>query len=290
MNKPNVAKLTYTADAKRIVQQIAQELNIASKHAQATISLLDEGATVPFIARYRKELTGGLSDEQLRDLEQRLEYLRDLEDRRKTIIDSIQEHNKLTNEVFESLLAAETKHRLEDLYAPYRPKRRTRAQIAREAGLEPLADTLLADPSADPEQVATKYIGTESPYDNVKGVLDGARDILAERFAEDADLRSHIRDFLWRNGWLYAEVIEGKEDEGRNFRDWFHFREPIQRIPSHRLLAILRGRQQEILRLHLGLDPELEEQEPHPCVVQIARYLSLPVDVTRPQGAGEEWL
>src|SRR5690625_653017 len=186
MNTSNVANLTYTPDAKRIAQQLADELSIALAHVESTISLLDEGATVPFIARYRKELTGGLTDEQLRDLEQRLEYLRDLEDRRKTIIDSIQEQNKLTNELFDALLAAETKQRLEDLYAPYRPKRRTRAQIAREAGLEPLADTLLADPSADPEQVATKYIGTESPYDNVKGVLDGARDILAERFAEDA--------------------------------------------------------------------------------------------------------
>lgn len=290
MNTSNVANLTYTPDAKRIAQQLADELSIALAHVESTIGLLDEGATVPFIARYRKELTGGLTDEQLRNLEQRLEYLRELEERRKTIIDSIQEQDKLTPPLFEALLAAETKQRLEDLYAPYRPKRRTRAQIAREAGIEPLADTLLADPSVDPEQAARPYVGDESPYDNVKGVLDGARDILAERFAEDADLRSHLRDYLWRQGWLYADVIEGKEDEGRNFRDWFQFREPIQRIPSHRLLAILRGRQQDILRLRLGLDPEQEALEPHPCIVQIARYLALPVDVTQPQGPGEQWL
>lgn len=290
MNTSNVANLTYTPDAKRIAQQLASELDIVLAHVESTIDLLDEGATVPFIARYRKELTGGLTDDQLRNLEQRLEYLRDLEERRKTIIDSIQEQDKLTPPLFEALLAAETKQRLEDLYAPYRPKRRTRAQIAREAGIEPLADALLANPAVDPEQIATEYVGTESPYDNVKGVLDGARDILAERFAEDADLRSHLRNYLWRNGWLYADVIEGKEDEGRNFRDWFQFREPIQRIPSHRLLAILRGRQQDILRLRLGLDPEQEVLEPHPCIVQIARYLALPVDVTQPQGPGEQWL
>ncbi len=290
MNTSNVANLTYSPDANRIAKQLADELNIALAHVVSTIELLDGGATVPFIARYRKELTGGLTDEQLRQLEQRLEYVRDLEDRRTTIIESIQEQNKLTPELFEALCHAETKQRLEDLYAPYRPKRRTRAQIAREAGLEPLADALLKDPSADPEQVAGAYLSTEPPYDNVKGVLDGARDILAERFAEHADLRSHIREFLWRNGWLYANVIEGKEDEGRNFRDWFHFREPIQRIPSHRLLAILRGRQQDILRLHLGLDPEREEQEPHPCMVQIARFLQLPFDVAHPRSPGEQWL
>ncbi|HLS16529.1 MAG TPA: Tex family protein [Paenalcaligenes sp.] len=290
MNTLNVANLTYTPDAQRIAQQLADELDIALAHVVSTVGLLDEGATVPFIARYRKELTGGLTDEQLRNLEQRLEYLRELEERRKTIIDSIQEQDKLTPPLFEALLAAETKQRLEDLYAPYRRKRRTRAQIAREAGLEPLADTLLENPSVDPEGVATQYVGDESPYDNVKGVLDGARDILAERFAEDADLRSYLRDYLWRHGWLYADVIEGKEDEGRNFRDWFQFREPIQRIPSHRLLAILRGRQQEILRLRLGLDPEQEALEPHPCIVQIARYLKLAIDITQPQGPGEQWL
>src|SRR5690625_3870258 len=290
MHTLNVANLTYTPHAPRIAEQLADELDIALAHVVSTVGLLDEGATVPFIARYRKELTGGLTDEQLRNLEQRLEYLRELEERRKTIIDSIQEQDKLTPPLFEALLAAETKQRLEDLYAPYRRKRRTRAQIAREAGLEPLADTLLENPSVDPEGVATQYVGDESPYDNVKGVLDGARDILAERFAEDADLRSYLRDYLWRHGWLYADVIEGKEDEGRNFRDWFQFREPIQRIPSHRLLAILRGRQQEILRLRLGLDPEQEALEPHPCIVQIARYLKLAIDITQPQGPGEQWL
>src|SRR5690625_3842430 len=213
MNTSNVVSPTYTVDPQRITQHIAQSLDIAPKYIDSTIQLLDDGATVPFIARYRKELTGGLNDEQLRNIQQLLEYTRELEDRRATIINSIQAQDKLTPELQHSLLAADTKQRLEDLYAPYRPRRRTRAQIAREAGLEPLADALLEQPQADPEALAAQYLGSEAPFDETKGVLDGARDILAERFADDADLRAHLRDFLWRNGWLHAEVIPGQEEE-----------------------------------------------------------------------------
>lgn len=290
MNTSNVVSPTYTVDPQRITQHIAQSLDIAPKYIDSTIQLLDDGATVPFIARYRKELTGGLNDEQLRNIQQLLEYTRELEDRRATIINSIQAQDKLTPELQHSLLAADTKQRLEDLYAPYRPRRRTRAQIAREAGLEPLADALLEQTQADPEALAAQYLGSEAPFDETKGVLDGARDILAERFADDADLRAHLRDFLWRNGWLHAEVIPGQEEVGRNFRDWFHFSEPIQRIPSHRLLAILRGREQEILRLRLGLEPEQETLDPHPAISQLARYLQLDIDLLKPADARAQWL
>lgn len=289
MNTPNVASLAYVPDAQRIGAQLAQELNIAPRYVEATVRLLDDGATVPFIARYRKELTGGLTDEQLRDLELRLGYLRELEDRRKAIIDSIKEQDKLTVALFDAIMAADTKQRLEDLYAPYRPKRRTRAQIAIEAGLQPLADTLLDEVHAEPEQVAEQFL-RDKPFDSIKAVLDGARDILAERFAEDADLRAQLRDYLWQHGWLYAQVVEGKEQEGRNFRDWFDFSEPVKSIPSHRLLAILRGRSQDILRLRLGLEPEKEQQDPYPTVQQIAQFLRLRINLKAPASPREQWL
>ncbi|HLS21805.1 MAG TPA: Tex family protein [Paenalcaligenes sp.] len=289
MNTPNVASLAYVPDAQRIGAQLAQELNIAPRYVEATVRLLDDGATVPFIARYRKELTGGLTDEQLRDLELRLGYLRELEDRRKAIIDSIKEQDKLTVALFDTIMAADTKQRLEDLYAPYRPKRRTRAQIAIEAGLQPLADTLLDEVHAEPEQVAEQFL-RDKPFDSIKAVLDGARDILAERFAEDADLRAQLRDYLWQHGWLYAQVVEGKEQEGRNFRDWFDFSEPVKSIPSHRLLAILRGRSQDILRLRLGLEPEKEQQDPYPTVQQIAQFLRLRINLKAPASPREQWL
>lgn len=289
MNTLNVASLTYVPDAQRINEQLAQELTIPQQYIRATIQLLDEGATVPFIARYRKELTGGLTDEQLRQLELRLEYVRELEGRRQTIIDSIKEQDKLTPELFSTLMAADTKQRLEDLYAPYRPKRRTRAQIAIEAGLEPLADAILSDPACDPNTSAEQYL-KEPPFDSPKAVLDGARDILAERFAENADLRAALRDYLWAHGWLHAQVIEGKEEEGRNFRDWFNFSEPIKNIPSHRLLAILRGRNQDILRLRLGLDSEKDQLEPHPMVEKIAQFLRLRIHLEAPENARAQWL
>src|SRR5690625_220232 len=289
MNTPNVASLAYVPDAQRSGAQLAQELNIAPRYVEATVRLLDDGATVPFIARYRKELTGGLTDEQLRDLELRLGYLRELEDRRKAIIDSIKEQDKLTVALFDTIMAADTKQRLEDLYAPYRPKRRTRAQIAIEAGLQPLADTLWDEVHAEPEQVAEQFL-RDKPFDSIKAVLDGARDILAERFAEDADLRAQLRDYLWQHGWLYAQVVEGKEQEGRNFRDWFDFSEPVKSIPSHRLLAILRGRSQDILRLRLGLEPEKEQQDPYPTVQQIAQFLRLRINLKAPASPREQWL
>lgn len=186
---------------------------------------------------------------------------------------------------YNALLAREN----EDLYAPYRPKRRTRAQIAIEAGLQPLADTLLDEVHAEPEQVAEQFL-RDKPFDSIKAVLDGARDILAERFAEDADLRAQLRDYLWQHGWLYAQVVEGKEQEGRNFRDWFDFSEPVKSIPSHRLLAILRGRSQDILRLRLGLEPEKEQQDPYPTVQQIAQFLRLRINLKAPASPREQWL
>src|SRR5690625_5222091 len=225
MNTPNVASLAYVPDAQRIGAQLAQELNIAPRYVEATVRLLDDGATVPFIARYRKELTGGLTDEQRRDLELRLGYLRELEDRRKAIIDSIKEQDKLTVALFDTIMAADTKQRLEDLYAPYKPKRRTRAQIAREAGIAPLADAIVADPRAVPLELAAGYINADAGFADAQAALNGARDILAEAWSENADLLAELRERLWKTGYLYANVIEGKEAEGHNFRDWFDFRE-----------------------------------------------------------------
>ena len=218
---------------------------------------------MPFIARYRKEATGGLDDTVLRNLEVRLGYLRELEERRGAILESISQQGKLTPELQQEIAAADTKQRLEDLYAPYKPKRRTRAQIAREAGLEPLADAILADPGCDPAALAAQYLNPEASITDAKAALDGARDILAERYAENADLLADMREHLWSTGLLYSKVVDGKETEGANFRDWFDFNEPLRTLPSHRILALLRGRQQGVLELRLGLEAELEAQTPH---------------------------
>jgi uncharacterized protein len=257
----------------RIIAQLTEELGARATQISAAIELMDSGATVPFIARYRKEVTGGLDDTVLRNLEVRLEYLRDMETRRAAILSSIDSQGKLTPELQQAISTADTKQRLEDLYAPYKPKRRTRAQIAREAGLEPLADALLADASADPATLAAGYVTAEVA--DVKAALDGARDILTERFAEDADLLENLRTFLWNTGLVYSKVADGKETEGANFRDWFDFNEPLRTLPSHRVLALMRGRQQSVLELRLGLDPELDAQVPHPCVARIAAVLKL---------------
>nr|MBF0686036.1 RNA-binding transcriptional accessory protein [Pseudomonas sp.] len=254
----------------RLLAQLAQELGARPAQVSAAVELLDSGATVPFIARYRKEVTGGLDDTVLRNLEVRLEYLRDLQSRRASILQSIFEQGKLTVELQQAIETADSKQRLEDLYAPYKPKRRTRAQIAREAGLEPLADTLLTDDQADPQTVAAGYVNAEAGVADVKAALDGARDILAERFAEDADLLANLRDHLWSTALLYSKVSDGKEAEGANFRDWFDFSEPLRTLPSHRVLALLRGRQQGILELRIGLETELEALSPHPCVARVA--------------------
>jgi uncharacterized protein len=234
-----------------IVDVISQELDVHSRQVQAAIALLDEGATVPFIARYRKEATGGLDDIQLRHLEQRLGYLRELEERRTAVLKSIDEQGKLDDALRADIEAADTKQRLEDLYLPYKPKRRTKAQIAREAGLEPLADQLLDDPSAAPEERAGGYVDPGKGVADVAAALEGARQILMERFAEDPALTGRLRDLLWERGILVSRVIEGKEREGAKFSDYFDYREPIHRIPSHRALALFRGRNQGILSLEL---------------------------------------
>jgi uncharacterized protein len=225
-----------------IEHRIAKELGVEPRQVLAAVRLLDEGATVPFVARYRKEATGGLDDTQLRQLEERLGYLRELEDRRAAVIASIAEQGQLSEPLRAELEAAETKQRLEDLYLPYKPKRRTKAQIAREAGIAPLADALLTNPGLDPETEAASWLNPDAGFADVRSVLDGARQILMEQFAEDASLIGALRDRMRSEGELHASVIEGKETEGAKFRDWFDFREAIAKLPSHRALALLRGR------------------------------------------------
>jgi len=257
-----------------IEHRIALELGARPAQVIAAITLLDEGATVPFISRYRKEATGGLDDTQLRNLEERLTYLRDLEDRRVAIVASIDEQGKLTPALKAEIENAETKQRLEDLYLPYKQKRRTKAQIAREAGIEPLALALLENPSLTPEDEAEKFLNVDAGFVDAKAVLDGARQILMEKFAEDAELLGQLREFLRDHGMLRSTVIEGKETEGAKFRDWFDFAEAITSMPSHRALALLRGRNEGMLNVSLVLDSELDEATvkpgSNPCEQRIA--------------------
>ncbi|MDG6267183.1 Tex family protein [Glaesserella parasuis] len=243
----------------QISQIIAAELAVRSEQIFAAMTLLDEGNTIPFIARYRKEVTGGLDDTQLRHFETRLLYLRELNDRRQTILKSIEEQGKLTDELREKIEQTQSKTELEDLYLPYKPKRRTRGQIAIEAGLESLADSLWNDPSQVPETVAEAYVDAEKGVADVKSALDGARYILMERFSEDADLLAKLRQYLTTNATLEAKVIEGKEEEGEKFRDYFAHSEPLKNVPSHRALAMFRGRNEGILSLNLNADPDAEE-------------------------------
>ncbi|HGF7548615.1 TPA: Tex family protein [Vibrio cholerae] len=245
--------------SKAICHQIAQELNVRPEQVIAAVTLIDDGNTVPFIARYRKEVTGGLDDTQLRNLDSRLAYLREMDDRRQTILKSIQEQGKLTPELEQAILSADSKNRLEDLYLPYKPKRRTKGQIAIEAGLEPLADTLWTKPNTDPESEAAKYINAEKGVADSKAALDGARAIVMERIAEDANLLEKIRQHLNRNAEIVSRVVEGKEQAGEKFKDYFDHREPLSKAPSHRALAMLRGRNEGFLTLTLNADPELEE-------------------------------
>jgi len=265
-----------------IEQRLANELAARPAQVAAAIALLDEGATVPFIARYRKEATGGLDDVQLRLLEERLRYLRELEDRRAAVIASIEEQGKMTPALLDAIAHAEDKTRLEDLYLPYRQKRRTKAQIALEAGLAPLADALLADPMLAPEQEAEKYLkpafktdGADNPgVPDVKAALDGARQILMERFAEDAALLSALREYLQEHAVVESRVVEGKQDAGEKFADYFDYSESIATIPSHRALALFRGRREEMLNVTMRLDSEEEKPKwdaPHnPCEGRIA--------------------
>jgi len=241
-----------------IEQRIAQEINARTAQIIAAITLLDEGSTVPFIARYRKEVTGGLDDTQLRTLEERLGYLRELEDRRLAVIKAIDEQGKMTDTLKASIMDAETKTRLEDLYLPYKIKRRTKAQIAREAGLEPLADALFEDPGLDPETEAAKFLNPDAEIKDTTAALDGARQILMERFAEDAELVGELRAYAWDNGQLHSTVIAGKENEAAKFSDYFDKAEPIKATPSHRALAMFRGRTEGFLNLSLELPGDAE--------------------------------
>ena len=235
-----------------IEHRIAIELGVRPSQVVAAIGLLDEGATVPFISRYRKEATDGLDDTQLRNLEERLTYLRDLEERRAAILSSIAEQGKLTPELKAEVEDAETKQRLEDLYLPYKQKRRTKAQIAREAGIEPLAQALLEDPNLTPEEEAGKFLNPDAGFADAKAVLDGARQILMEKFAEDAELLGSLRDYLKEHGRLRSTVVEGKETEGAKFRDWFDFAEPIASMPSHRALALVARAQRRFPQRRTG--------------------------------------
>jgi protein Tex len=257
-----------------VIQKIAQELNVNASQVRAAVQLLDEGATVPFIARYRKENTGGLDDTQLRTLEERLIYLRELNERRDVILSSIRTQEKLTPELEAAILAAETKTLLEDLYLPYKPKRRTKAQIAREAGLEPLADGILADRSCVPETLAESYVDADKGVATVADALEGARQIVMERLSEDAELLAECRESIWQKGILTSRVIEGKEQEGNKFKDYFEFDEAINKIPSHRALALFRGRNENILTLNLL--PEVDEQAGHDAAsARTAAHLGL---------------
>jgi len=270
-----------------ITRRIADELEVNEEQVTATVGMLDEGATVPFIARYRKEVTGSLDDSQLRNLEDRLRYLRDLEARRSTILNSIEEQGKLTDELRSSINEADTKNRLEDLYLPYKPRRRTKAQIAREAGLEPLADTLYDDPTQDPEQTARGYLNEDAGIADTRAALEGARAILMERFAEDAELLGELRSFIWQQAQLKVTVVEDQETGGAKFRDYFDHVEPLKKVPSHRALAILRGRNEGVLSYTLTVgDSDDDRRQPHPAEHRIAARWNI-----RDQGrAADRWL
>jgi protein Tex len=268
-----------------VIKRIADELSVNAKQVQAAVQLLDEGATVPFIARYRKEITGGLDDTQLRNLEDRLGYLRELNDRRESILASIRSQEKLTPELEAAILAADTKTLLEDLYLPYKPKRRTKAQIAREAGLEPLADAILADRTVIPEQIAASYVNAELGVADTAAALEGARQIIMERLSEDAELLAELREQIWQKGLIHATVVSGKEQEGIKFTDYFDYKEAINKIPSHRALALFRGRNENILSLNLL--PEQDEQLGHDyCTQLVASRLTI-TDTRKPADA---WL
>ncbi|KAA3653720.1 MAG: RNA-binding transcriptional accessory protein [Proteobacteria bacterium] len=269
-----------------IEHRLADELKATQRQVVAAIALLDEGATVPFIARYRKEVTGGLDDTQLRTLEDRLGYLRELESRRAAIVESIESQGAMTDVLRVQIAEADTKQRLEDLYLPYKPKRRTKAQIAREAGLAPLAEALLADPTLTPETEAARYLNADAGIADTKAALDGARQILIEQFSEDAALLDALRGLLGERGRIVSKVLEGQETEGAKFRDWFDFSEPLASIPSHRMLALLRGRNEGALRLSIELPDPPPAGELGPCELTVARHAGI-----RDNGrAADRWL
>lgn len=284
-----------TRMSQAICRMIAQELNVRPEQVNAAVTLIDDGNTVPFIARYRKEVTGGLDDTQLRTLDSRLSYLREMDDRRQTILKSIQEQGKLTPELEQEIIQADSKTRLEDLYLPYKPKRRTKGQIAIEAGLEPLADMLWNHPQTEPESEASKYLDADKGIIDTKAALDGARAIIMERIAEDANLLEKIRNHLNRNAELVSRVVEGKEQEGEKFKDYFNHNEPLSKVPSHRALAMLRGRNEGFLTLAMNADPEQEEGARQSyCETIIADHYgvtlsSAPADAWRKQVISWAW-
>lgn len=273
----------------QITQRLAEELAVRPNQVAAAVELLDGGATVPFISRYRKEITGGLDDSQLRTLEERLRYLRELEERREAVLASIDEQGKLSDELATQIRDADTKQRLEDLYLPYKKKRRTKAQIAREAGLEPLADALLGDPTLDPQVTAADYVDADKGVEDAKTALDGAKQILMERFAEDAELVGRLRGRLWDEGQLSARVIGGKQQEGAKFSDYFEHDERLAKVPSHRALAMFRGRNEGVLGLAIKLPGE-DEAPVHPAEVAIARHFSIDLSSEGDSRAADRWL
>ncbi|MDD7424891.1 MAG: Tex family protein [[Actinobacillus] rossii] len=280
---------------QQISQIIAAELQVRAAQILAAIQLLDDGNTIPFIARYRKEVTGGLDDTQLRHFETRLIYLRELEDRRQTILKSIEEQGKLTDELREKILQTQSKTELEDLYLPYKPKRRTKGQAAIEAGLEPLADLLWNEPQHDPETAAAQFVDAEKGVTDSKVALDGARYILMERFAEDAQLLAKVRTYLQQSAVIVSKVLEGKETEGAKFQDYFDHQEPLRNVPSHRALAMFRGRNEGILQLSLNADPDAEEgSRSNYCEEIIREHLNVrlsgqPADKWREQVIAWTW-
>ena len=271
-----------------IERRIAEELGVRDGQVAAAVGLLDSGSTVPFVARYRKEVTGGLDDAQLRTLEERLGYLRELEERRAAVLASVEEQGKLDDALKAQILAAETKARLEDIYLPFKPKRRTKAHIAREAGLEPLADLLIGSPDTDPTSAAAGFVDTDREVADSAAALDGARAILVERFAEDADLIGDLRERVWKQGHVGSRVRSGKEEEGAKFSDYFDFSEPLSKLPSHRILALFRGEKEDVLSLEINPEDPAAEQQPGPTAYEraIARRFGIE-NAGRP---ADQWL
>jgi protein Tex len=282
--------ISKEAPRVNIHQKIAEELGVREQQVAATVELLDGGATVPFVARYRKELTGGLDDAQLRTLEERLIYLRELEQRRAVILESIREQGKLDAALEASIMAADNKGRLEDIYLPFKPKRRTKAEIAKEAGLEPLSDLLLAEPQNDPKQVAERFVNPDKQVADTAAALDGARAILVERFAEDADLIGELRERMWSNGLMSSTVRNGKKTDGEKFKDYFAFSEPLHKLPSHRILALFRGEKEEIL--DLCIQPEPTPATPVPAATPSSYELKIMqrFNISDKGRPGDKWL
>ncbi|MFI6305860.1 Tex family protein [Amycolatopsis thailandensis] len=271
-----------------VEQKIAEELGVREGQVKAAVDLLDGGSTVPFIARYRKEVTGMLDDAQLRTLEERLRYLRELNERRVAVLESIRSQGKLDEALEASIMAADTKSRLEDIYLPYKPKRRTKAMIAREAGLEPLADGLMNDPNTDPQAAAAVFVDADKGVADAQAALDGARAILVERFAEDADLIGELREKMWTEGRLTSKVRDGKAEEGAKFSDYFEFSEPYTKLPSHRILAMLRGEKEEIL--DLTMESEEPSEEPKTGPTEYETRIAYKFGIANEGRPGDKWL